>query len=75
MNSLFLLHGVTLALVWFLGVNAAATLSVVALAGRLARQDQIRTKERQRATIVLICVNLRDLRETIPRLIPKLAQY
>ena len=43
MNSLFLLHGVTLALVWFLAVNAAATLSVVALAARLTRQDQVRT--------------------------------
>jgi len=43
MNSFFLLHGLTLALVWFLGVNAVATLLVVALAARLTRQDRIRT--------------------------------
>jgi hypothetical protein len=43
MNSFFLLHGLTLALAWFLGVNAVATLLVVALAARLTRQDRIRT--------------------------------
>jgi Zn-dependent protease with chaperone function len=43
MNSFFLLHGLTLALVWFLGVNAVATLLVVALAARLTWHDRIRT--------------------------------
>ena len=43
MNSPFLLHGLTLALVWFLGVNAAATLAVVALAAWSTRQDHIRS--------------------------------
>ena len=43
MNAFFLLHGLTLALVWFLCVNAIATLCVVALAARLTRQDRIRT--------------------------------
>ncbi len=39
MSLLFVLHGLTLALVWFLVVNAAATLLVVAVAGRLTQQD------------------------------------
>jgi len=43
MNALFLLHGLTLALAGFLGVNAIATLLVVALAARLTRQDRIQT--------------------------------
>jgi peptidase M48-like protein len=40
---LFVLHGLTLALVWFLGVNGVATLLVIAVAGRLTRQDHART--------------------------------
>jgi hypothetical protein len=40
---LFLLHGLTLALVWFVGVNGVATLLVFAVAGRLTRQEQVRT--------------------------------
>src|SRR6187549_2848273 len=43
MNDLFLLHGLTLALAFFLGVNAAATLGVVAVAARLTRQGGVRT--------------------------------
>src|SRR5712691_335809 len=39
MSLLFVLHGLTLALVWFLVVSAAATLLVVAVAGRLTQQD------------------------------------
>jgi hypothetical protein len=38
----FLLYGLALGLVWFLGINAAATLLVLAVARRLARQDRIR---------------------------------
>jgi beta-lactamase regulating signal transducer with metallopeptidase domain len=40
---LFLIHGLTLALVWFLGVNGAATLLVFSIAGRVTRQGQVRT--------------------------------
>ena len=40
---LFLLHGLTLALAWFLGVNAVATLFVVAVAARLTRQNRVQT--------------------------------
>ncbi len=36
---LFVLHGVTLSLVWFLVVNAAATVLAVAVARRVTRQD------------------------------------
>jgi hypothetical protein len=39
---LFLLHGLTLALAWFLGVNAVATLLVVAVGARLTRQNRVR---------------------------------
>ena len=41
-DLLFLLHGMMMALVWFLGVNAVATLFVVAVA-RLTRNDCRRT--------------------------------
>ena len=43
MNGLlFVVHGLTLGLVWFLAVNAAATLIVVAVAGPATRQDRVR---------------------------------
>jgi peptidase M48-like protein len=40
---LFLLHGLTLALVWFLAVNGVATLLVFAIATRLTKQEGART--------------------------------
>jgi hypothetical protein len=39
---LFLLHGLTLALAWFLGVNAVATLLIFAVGARLTRQNRVR---------------------------------
>jgi Zn-dependent protease with chaperone function len=39
---LFVLHGLTLALVWFLVLNAAATLFVVAVAPRVTQRDSVR---------------------------------
>ena len=40
---LFLLRGLTLALVCFLAVNGVATLLVFSIAGRVARQERVRT--------------------------------
>ena len=37
----FVLHGLTLALVWFLVVNAAATLLVIVVAGHVTRQERV----------------------------------